>query len=239
MDRRAKFFRTRSVRCPLCGGRFRRMAPADNGRPGARCPGCGSYERHRALWLWLWRERKRLMAPGTRLLHLAPEPALAARLRELPGVDYLSADLEPGAAMEVLDVTAIDRPDGAFDAILCSHVLEHVPDDAAAMSELRRVLARGGWAAFQVPMRGAVTEEGAPEMSAQERLERFWQADHVRLYGRDFGDRLAAAGFAVDVVDLRDFAGPAERERHALRWDFGPGVDSEAIPELWEVWVGR
>lgn len=214
------------------------MGPAHNGRANARCPGCGSYERHRALWLWL-QQRPDLLTTPRRVLHLAPEPALAARLRALDGVDYLSADLEPGAAMEVMDITAIEKPEASFDAILCTHVLEHVDDDGRAMRELRRVLAPGGWAAFQVPMHGEVTDEGVPGLTGAERLERFWQADHVRLYGRDFGDRLRAAGFAVEVVDLRELIAPADRQRFALRWDFGGDVDSEQIRELWEVWIGR
>ena len=44
------------------------------------------------------------------------------------------------------------RPDGSFDGVLCSHVLEHVEDDAAAMSELRRVTAPGGWCLVMVPI---------------------------------------------------------------------------------------
>ena len=42
--------------------------------------------------------------------------------------------------MEHFDITAIPHPDDSFDAILCIHVLEHVPDDRAAMRELARVL---------------------------------------------------------------------------------------------------
>ena len=53
-----------------------------------------------------------------------------------PGIDYVSADLEPGAAMLTLDLERLDLPDAAFDWILCLHVLEHVADDRAAMGEL-------------------------------------------------------------------------------------------------------
>lgn len=59
--------------CPVCGGRFRRFLPFGlNGRRNARCPGCGSLERHRFMWMHL-RDRHRPMQRRLRLLHIAPE----------------------------------------------------------------------------------------------------------------------------------------------------------------------
>ncbi len=49
------------------------------------------------------------------------------------------------------DVTQLPFPDNAFDRIIASEVLEHVPDDAAALTELCRVLAPGGRLAVTVP----------------------------------------------------------------------------------------
>jgi hypothetical protein len=84
-------------RCPICGWRLRRLRGGGGPfpAPDSVCPGCGSLERHRVLWLYL-RERGDLFAQRLRVLHLAPEPWLERRLRARPNLDYLSGDLEPG-----------------------------------------------------------------------------------------------------------------------------------------------
>jgi SAM-dependent methyltransferase len=178
------------------------------------CYGCGAYARHRLIWLYLSRETTLTTAP-LRLLHVAPsEPMYARRIAELPNVDYVSADLEDPAAMEHWDVTDIPHPDASFDAILCSHVLEHVSDDRRAMAELHRVLRPGGWALIQSPVdwdRATTYEERVEDPEAV-----FGQADHVRFYGRDYDDRLRAAGFDVAVEAYVERFSAAERERYGL-----------------------
>ena len=182
------------VECPICGVRRRRFEPAGVvPRPNARCPRCGSYERHRALWLHLEREPL-----SGRVLHWAPEPALAERLRTR--VDYEAADLRGGPGVAALDIQRIDRPDAHYDRILCLHVLEHVPDDAAALRELHRVLKPGGSALLQVPLHEGETDEDPAVTDPAERERRFGQRDHVRRYGLDFADRVRAAGFEVDTL---------------------------------------
>jgi SAM-dependent methyltransferase len=93
----------------------------------------------------------------------------------------------------------MDLPADSFDLILCSHVLEHVPDDRAAMSELRRVLSDGGRALVLVPYRPEVATYEDPSIeSPLARMVAFGQQDHVRIYGNDLPDRLRDAGFEVD-----------------------------------------
>jgi SAM-dependent methyltransferase len=208
--------RGRRRECPCCGGRFRRLAPQGR-RRNARCPGCGSLERHRSLCLYL---RDRLGALDGRLavLHFAPEPSVSAVLAALPQVDHTTADLDPGAADEQVDITDIPHADARFDLVLVSHVLEHVPQDAAALSELHRVLRPGGRVLLQHPI-----DYGRPQTyedfslrSAAERLAAFGQDDHVRVYGRDFRERVERAGFAVEIVRPGLALDPGLRSRYGI-----------------------
>jgi SAM-dependent methyltransferase len=206
-----------AVHCPLCDNDFDRFKD-DWNRPNALCWRCGSHERHRAQWL-LFKRRPELFDGKRSLLHFSPEWCVRERLAQLSGVRYVTTDLDPAQDVALrLDVTAIDLPDGAYDAVICSHVLEHVPDDGAAMRELRRVTAPGGWCLVMVPLaldRGATYEDPAIS-SPEERRREFLQADHVRLYAPDIIDRLRAAGFDVDVVDLHSELCPDEAARHGL-----------------------
>ena len=151
------------------------------------------------MWLFFQRRTTLFLPPCKRLLHIAPEGGLERRLRQHPHIDYLSADLQgPPAAMVAMDLTAIPEPDASFDVIYCSHVLEHVPDDRKAMGELARVLRPTGWMVLQVPIRDGGTDEDLSITDQAERRRRFWQHDHVRLYGRDdCPARLAEAGLHV------------------------------------------
>lgn len=203
--------------CPLCGTKAAGFLPGARGRPDERCPTCGSLGRHRLVWLYLGL-RTDLFDRPVELLHLAPEPHLGTYLRRQPTVHYLSADLAARSAMVEMDITAIDRPDGSFDAIYASHVLEHVADDRRAMAELRRVLRPGGWALLMVPMWGPTTREDPDVTDPDERARRFGQEDHVRMYGHDgeLERRLGAAGFTVTVEDLAVELGADVVHRHRL-----------------------
>ena len=205
-----------AVECPLCGGRFDAFKPAWN-RANAICWRCGAHERHRATWLFL-QGRPALLGDARSLLHFAPEYALERRLRELGGLRYVTGDLDPALGELELDLTALELPDGAFDAILCSHVLEHVPDDARAMRELRRIVAPGGWALVMVPIDHgrATTYEDPSIVTPEARRDAFWQEDHVRLYAPDVADRLSAAGFRVERVQAGVALGLETVLRHGL-----------------------
>jgi SAM-dependent methyltransferase len=207
--------RGNAVHCPVCDHRFDRFKD-DWNRPRALCWRCGSHERHRAQWLLLERRPELL---GASLLHFSPEWCLRRKLRARPGLRYVTTDLDPSQDADLrLDITATGLPDGAFDAVICSHVLEHVTDDDAAMHELRRICAPGGVVLVMVPLaldRDTTYED--PRITGPDERERaFLQRDHVRLYAPDIADRLRAAGFAVETVDLHAELGPAAAARHGL-----------------------
>jgi SAM-dependent methyltransferase len=171
------------------------------------------------LWLYL-RDETGLLTSGGDVLHVAPERGIARRLRSSPGIRYLSVDLDPSRAMQAADLTGLGFPDGSFDVVICSHVLEHVPDDRAAMRELHRVLRPGGTAYLQHPVDEGlahtiedVTGEAVP---SPERLSRFGHEEHLRTYGRDIRDRLEAAGFSVTVQRYAERLPTSVVRRHRL-----------------------
>jgi len=217
LRRRGSLLRERgdAVECPVCGHRFRRFKP-DWNRADAICWRCGAHERHRAVAL-LWRERPELLATATSLLHFAPEWCFRYTPRP-PDLRYVTADLDPAKGDLALDIRALDLPDASFDAIVCSHVLEHVDRDRDALAELRRVAAPDGWVLLMVPqdLDRAETYEDPSITHPAERRRAFWQHDHVRLYGRDFADRVAAAGFDVETIVMSDALGPRAAARHGL-----------------------
>lgn len=208
--------------CPICGGRAYRYRPFGLARrPNSACPHCGSVERHRFLWLYL-SERTRLLSRRLAVLHVAPEPCLERRLRPLANLRCRTVDRFDPAADHRADLTRLPFADGRFDLILCSHVLEHVPDDAAAMAELARVLRPGGTAIILVPYdpKRPATEEGRDVASPAERWRRFGHPYHYRIYGADLTARLAAAGLVATVVSTRAMLSGHRRRRHRINRNY-------------------
>lgn len=184
--------------CPVCGcleDHFRKGG-VGKGRPNAKCPVCGSLERHRLLMMYLancvW---PNLIQGKKDLLHIAPEKFLVDHLKARPDVNYVSGDLTMSVSMARIDLTALQFWDNQFDLIICSHVLEHIPNDLKAMTEMHRVLKRGGYLLVMVPMFGDTTYEDPSITDPAERRRHFGQDDHVRKYGRDITKRLERAGF--------------------------------------------
>ena len=84
---------------------------------------------------------------------------LHAALRGLPG--HIASDYQEGPGAGGLaseDLTRLTYPDAAFELILTSETLEHVPDFGLALRELHRVLAPGGRHLFTVPLMPGVPE---------------------------------------------------------------------------------
>jgi SAM-dependent methyltransferase len=128
-------------------------------------------------------------------------------------------DLEVIDVMLTADLQDMPFPDDCFDAVICCHVLEHIHDDRRGMREIRRVLKPHGWAILQAPMALALssTIEDPSVKDEAERIRRFGQRDHVRMYSpNDYPERLRASGFIVSTIDYPQQMGSAVIERYAL-----------------------
>lgn len=186
-------------RCPLCGWRGAHFLPklGTDWRItlGHTCPKCSSDKRYRtyaaALRRWLPASDKPL-----RILEVAGTEYSERLFAHLPTRFYVAADLAYRTAKVKTDVTRLAFADQSFDFVLCSHVLEHVKEDVQAMRELHRVLCSNGQALLQVPMDNELRE--TIEYEAPNPAE----SDHVRRYGRDYRERLQAAGFTVKSANL-------------------------------------
>jgi SAM-dependent methyltransferase len=189
----------------VCGKSSRRFRPRGVvPREDAQCAHCGALERHRFLWLFMVRKTDLFSGTPKMMLHVAPEPCLETRFRRRLGQNYLTADLSHPRAMVKLDITDIQYPDQSFDAIYCSHVLEHVPDDRRAMREFYRILKNDGWAILLVPITSERTFEDPSIIDPEVRLKVFGHRDHVRRYGPDYVDRLCEAGFRAEIFQVGD-----------------------------------
>ena len=214
--------------CPLCGCQRRKFLPYGyvTSRENALCPNCLSLERHRLLWLWLVREsdigRGAMALP--KMLHIAPEVALMRKFKKMYASTpdrYVTADLESPLADMHFDVQQIPLEAESFDAVICNHIMEHVEDDGKALSELYRILRRGGWGVILSPveLEREHTFEDDTITDPAERTRIFGQYDHRRIYGRDYAARLREAGFEVYDIDYKNELSKAEQELYALPTD--------------------
>jgi SAM-dependent methyltransferase len=190
--------------CPVCGfhGLFIRAMTLPVNTIDKRCPNCSSLPRHRRLGLFL--SRNQIDVRGKHVLHLSPERCFWRQWRDAP--NYVSGDVKKSrVANTTVDVTNIQFPDNHFDYVFCNHILEHVPDDRRGMHECFRVLKPDGLAVFSVPLfdNGRQTFEPPPTMPKRE-VERICGWDHKRIYGLDFVDRLAEAGFTTWEIMFSD-----------------------------------
>ena len=204
---------------PIDGKRFRTFLPYGYGNPreNVLSPSTLSLERHRLLWLFLQRETD-FFRSKLKVLHFAPEQAFYKRFRNLSNLDYTTTDLNSPLADVKADICNLPFDDNTYDVILCNHVLEHIPDDLKAMQELFRVLTPGGWGIFQIPqdLGRERTFEDDSITDRKERAKIFGQYDHVRIYGRDYFDKLRNVGFEVDEVHFTKHLSREELDRYRL-----------------------
>jgi SAM-dependent methyltransferase len=210
------FYAGNKVTCPVCEKSFSKFLPYGRIRPRANalCPNCQALERHRLIWLYL-EDRTDFFKKKLKVLHVAPEACFIPRFQKVHGDGYITADIESPLAKVKMDIHQIPFNDNTFDVVLCNHVLEHVADDIKAMSEINRVLKKGGFAIMQVPFfppLPEITFENRSITDPREREKLFGQDDHVRKYGMDYTKRIQRAGltpiedhFAAEKSDADAF----------------------------------
>jgi len=169
------------------------------------------------LWLYLKNETK-IFSNKVKLLHFAPEPAFYEIFKKSNNILYDTIDLNSPLADIKADICNLPLKDDTYDFILCNHVLEHIEDDLKAMSELYRVLKKGGIGIFQVPidLKRENTYEDSSIKSIKERNKEFGQYDHVRIYGMDYFERLKSVGFSVKKVKYANKLSDKEITKYCL-----------------------
>ena len=191
---------------PIDGKSFRKFLPYGyvKQRENALSPSTLSLERHRLMWLFL-RDNTTFFTATKKLkvLHIDPEQCFLDIFRKQQNLNYITSDLASPIADVKADICDLPFKENEFDIIFCNHVLEHISNDTKAMQELYRVLKPGGFGIFQIPqdLSKAITFEDNTITDRKERAKLFGQYDHVRVYGRDYFDKLRSIGFKVDEVD--------------------------------------
>lgn len=226
---------------PIDGKSFRMFLPYGYGkqRNNVLSPSTLSLERHRLLWLYLNSEtdffqsefisdsssdkpkiklRDTESSSSLKVLHFAPEQAFYKRFRNQKNLEYTTTDLFSPLADVKADICNLPFEDNSYDVILCNHVLEHIPDDTKAMQELYRVLKPNGMGIFQIPQDLSRTTTFSDDSitDEKERAKIFGQYDHVRIYGRDYFDKLRSIGFNVVEEDYTSKITPELVEKYCL-----------------------
>lgn len=179
------------------------------------CPYCGSYDRERLIMLFLDKSGL-LKQSNISILHIAPEPRLKKALKKLNNINYLSGDKYEEAYIHAydsdtkqLDVMNLPFHENSFDIVMCNHVLEHVENDELALEQIKNVLKVGGTAILQVPISYKLdqTYEESSINTPEKRTKAYGQFDHLRLYGKDYPQKLKKIGFEVHEYNPIEYFG--------------------------------
>ena len=184
---------------------------------------------------------------GATVVALDADPIEVKAVTAIMGAMHDAGEVPPGAVGVAVrgDAYRLPFPDRSFDKIIAAEVLEHLPDDSAAMAELARVLRPGGVLAVSVPRCG-------PELVNWALSERYHSVPggHVRIYRRrQLLERLEGAGLRPIGSHhahalhspywwLRCLVGPENDQHLAVRtyhrllvWDITARTPLTRVPE--------
>ncbi len=198
------FYLGNKVECSVCKKHYRKFLPYGyvHSRENALCPNCLALERHRLLWLYL-KERTDIFKKDISFLHIAPELCFIESFRKQKNIKYTTADLESPWADIHLNVEDMPLEDESYDFVMANHILEHVDNLDKALSEIYRVLKKGGFAILLSPINSKreTTYEDKTITDPFEREKHFGQKDHVREFGLDYASVLKKEG--IEIVENR------------------------------------
>ena len=228
-------------KCPICGEFCIEFQPFGSRLDEKeQCSNCGSLARHRSLYIEMKRETNILNETNNiKILHFSPEPTFYYLFNKKDNIDYVPIDLNKKLYKKELfffcdgitlkyfenyqdyikdevDVQDIPYDDNTFDYIIINHVLEHVPQDKKAISELYRVLKPGGVAFISVPIGGEITNEDERINTQELRLKYYDDPTHLRLYGRDLKGKLEGFGFEVEEYCSGKYFSKKEKNLYKL-----------------------
>jgi glycosyltransferase involved in cell wall biosynthesis len=211
--------------CPICQNTFKSFRPLDKkftenlikygwdlpfedsemcNVSEYHCPNCDASDRDRFYSHWLLLNRKKLKLKT--FLDIAPNPSLTSFILQfIKPNTYLTIDLFADDVDINIDIQDMNIfPDGVFDFILCSHVLEHVTDDKVAMREIYRISRSNSVSLLIVPISLSLklTREDTSIDDPAQRWKLFGQDDHVRHYAKlDFINRVKDANYKLELYD--------------------------------------
>ncbi len=211
------FFGGTKFECNLCGFKANKWLPRGHNYPIIRelniigagkryadCKKCGSSDRDRLIFEYFKELNKSISLQNKTILHVAPEKCLSQILESRFNLNVTRIDYRAKGYRFVYDksvaqgdVQQLQYDDQQFDMVICNHVLEHVEDDKKAISEIRRVLKKGGFAILQVPISLNIenTLEAQKDWTSKDKIKKLGQFDHLRLYGENFKRVLSEYGF--------------------------------------------
>ncbi len=221
--------------CPCCCNRFRSFEEGryrehpeiyetsryKHTRQDVICPVCGALPRHRILAQWCEAHRERLL--GRDILYFAPEKSMI-RWMKRNGISFTTADKYRKADLKV-DIQDTALPEQSVDIVICNHVLEHVEDFRAAIREMYRIIRSDGLFICSFPMDPNIDllDEDPEVRTEGDRIKRFGQRDHLRVFGMHADRFLEEAGFHVEKINGQEYpdqilpvVGPADYDMNRL-----------------------
>ena len=211
-----------NVYCPIAKKKFKRFIKSGN---DLLTPSNGARSRHRLVWHFLENELN-ILNIRLRLLHVAPEYSYFQILNKQKNIDYVPGDkmtlgYSNQKGVNHIDLTDLKYDDSSFDIILANHVLEHIPNDKKAMTEIYRTLKNDGLGVITVPINEKLekTYENPSIVSPKDREKHFGQWDHVRLYAFDIKERFEHVGFEVEIIRYLNKFSKEEKEKYGFMYD--------------------